>query len=168
MIWKSQTSKCRFRNRYKYDLETSPNKKWNFKVLELKKLIYTGPKITQKSNKIMFFTISSPSCCPHGPPGCQNGPPGCAQGAKMAPQGAPEMPKWSPRMSKMEAQSPLNGNPRSQKGPAAAEVALIYIIRFAPQNINNKTRATDYQLWDSCHRIPTIRFVPQRTNIKIG
>ena len=36
-----------------YDLETSPNKKRNLQVLELQKLIYTGPKITPKSNKIM-------------------------------------------------------------------------------------------------------------------
>ena len=46
-------------------------------------------------------------------PRCKNGFPGCAQGAKMVPQNV-----------KMEAPSPLNGNPRSQKGPAAEGVAL--------------------------------------------
>ena len=91
--------------------------KQNFQVLELQKLLYTDPKITPKSNKILYTTISSPSCYPHGPPGW---PPG----AKTAPPGAPEVLKWFPRMAKMEAPGPLNGNPRSQEGPAAEGVAL--------------------------------------------
>ena len=37
----------------KNDLEKGPEKTWNFKVFELKKLICTGPEITPKSNKIM-------------------------------------------------------------------------------------------------------------------
>ena len=46
-------------------------------------------------------------------PRCKNGLRGCARGAKMVSQ-----------KIKMEAPSPLKGNPRSQKGPAAKGVAL--------------------------------------------
>ena len=44
--------------------QTRTKKKRNFMVHELQKLIYTGPKITPKSE----MTISSPSCCSQGLP----------------------------------------------------------------------------------------------------
>ena len=91
-ISKSQTSKIRIRNRLKKWPETK-----KCKLLDFKKLIYTGPKIIPKSMKILLRTTSCPSCCSHGPPRC-------SRGAKMGCQNA-----------KKKAPSFINGNPRSKK-----------------------------------------------------
>ena len=83
--------------------------KWNFKLLEVKNLIYTMPKITTKSMKILLRTTSCPSCCSHGPSrwsrGAKMNPPGCSRGAKMGPQNV-----------KMKTPSLPNGNPEEPKG----------------------------------------------------
>ena len=60
-------------------------KKWSQGLQKTRK-IYTGPKITPKSMKILFQTTSCPSCCSHGPPRW-------SRGAKMAPGGASEVPE---------------------------------------------------------------------------
>ena len=83
------------------------------KLLEIKKLIYTGPEITLKSMKILFPTTSCPSCWSHAPPGW-------SRGAHMVPQGAPEVPKWSQNVN-MEAPSPADGNPEEPKGASGRE-----------------------------------------------
>ena len=100
-------------------IANKPEQKWNFKVLALKKLIYTGSKTNPKSNKSCKLPSrvhpAAPTALQRGPevPRCQNGPPGCSRGEKMVSQNI-----------KMEAPSPQMATPRSQKGPAAEGAAL--------------------------------------------
>ena len=92
------------------DLETSPKKKKRtFKVFELNKLIYKGPKITPQIGKnhvnahlesILLLPPSSRVVLR-----CQSGPPDCSRGMKMV-----------PRSAKIKPPYPTNGNPAEPKG----------------------------------------------------
>ena len=112
MIWKSRPSKFPFRNPYKMTWKQAWTKKTTLKVLELQKLIYTGPKITPRSNKILKSTISNPSCCSYGPPAW-------SRGAKIAPR-CSRSPNGSPECRNGGTESAS----RSQKGPEAESVAI--------------------------------------------
>ena len=87
-------------------------KKRAFKLLEIKKLIYTGPKIEENP---VNYNLESILLLPRS---------SWSRGAKIAPQGAPHVLKWSPECQNGGTEPPPELQPRGAKGPAAEGVAL--------------------------------------------
>ena len=117
----------------KRDQETTPTINWNFKPQYLKNYQNKIPKSTRNlwksrsglprvhpaAPKVLQSGPEMPKCFPRVLPRCQNGP----QGITLEAPNPPNSNRQKLKGSHCFQPSLPNGNPRSQKGPAAEGVA---------------------------------------------